>query len=77
MKTAWQVRVAHFARIRVQLLALLLAAVLAGCSDGDNNDRREPPEPNEPVVAVDPDFPDYTLIELEAGDDLQARALKR
>ncbi|MBP6682811.1 MAG: hypothetical protein KA159_05815 [Halioglobus sp.] len=76
MNTPWQVQLSRSARVRVQLLPLLLTALLAGCSDGANNDRREPPEPNEPVVIVDPDFPDYTLVELTAGDDLEARALE-
>ncbi len=77
MKSPWQIRVARVAPVRnLLLLPLLLAALLSGCADGDNNDRREPPEPNEPVVVVDPDFPSYTLIELAAGDDLETRALE-
>ena len=61
----------------VKLLALLFALALAtACSDGNNNNGdKEPVEPEVPEV-VDPEFPDYTLVELEAGDDLETRALE-
>ncbi|MDH4042216.1 MAG: right-handed parallel beta-helix repeat-containing protein, partial [Gammaproteobacteria bacterium] len=59
---------------RLLLLPVLLALVLAGCSDGGNNNN--PKEPEIPPPVVDPEFPDYTLVELEAGDDLETRALE-
>ena len=52
------------------LLPILLAALMVGCSSSNNNNNKEP------EVPVDPDYPDYTLVELEAGDDLEDRALE-
>lgn len=53
-------------------LLLCVFALVAACSDGSDN--HNPGGPVEPPV--DPDYPDYTLVELEAGDDLQDRALE-
>jgi parallel beta-helix repeat protein len=55
---------------------LFALTLVTACSDGNNNNGNKEPEiPPEPPVVVDPEFPDYTLIELEAGDDLETRAL--
>jgi parallel beta-helix repeat protein len=55
-------------------MSLLLAgaiALLAACSDGNGNYTAPPVEP-----PGHPDYPGYTLVELEAGDDLETRALE-
>lgn len=52
------------------LLPILLAALMVGCGSDNNNNNKEP------EVPVDPNYPDYTLVELEAGDDLESRALE-
>jgi len=57
------------------LLPILLAALLAGCSNGNNNNS-DPTDPVDPPPVVDPEFPDYTVVGLAAGDDLEARALE-
>ena len=46
---------------------LLSLSLLLACSDGGDS-RPDVPEP------VDPEFPDYTLVVLEPGDDLESRA---
>ncbi len=58
-------------------LALLFALTLvSACSDGNNNNGNKEPEIPEPPEIVDPEFPDYTLVELEAGEDLETRAIE-
>jgi parallel beta-helix repeat protein len=52
------------------LLLLCVISLLAACSDSNNNNNNKPTDP------VDPEFPDYTVVELEAGDDLETRALE-
>jgi parallel beta-helix repeat protein len=75
MRISWQAQIITFMKIRGLLaLPVLLAVALSGCSDGGNNNN--PKEPEIPPPVVDPEFPDYTLVELEAGDDLETRALE-
>jgi parallel beta-helix repeat protein len=62
-------------------LWLVVSAVgLSACSDGSNRSAIDPVDPPivepEPVDPVDPDFPDYTVVTLEAGDDLEERTLE-
>ena len=58
-------------QISIKTLALLFAlSLVAACSDGNSNNNKQPEGPE-----VDPDYPDYTLVELEAGDDLESRTL--
>ena len=45
------------------LLFVLVLSLAGACSDNSDNNTREPEGP-----AVDPDYPDYALVELEAGD---------
>jgi len=47
---------------------LLACALLSACSDSSDNSL--------PTAAGDPDFPGYTVIALEPGEDLEARALE-
>jgi uncharacterized lipoprotein YajG len=54
------------------LLLLCVISLLAACSDSNNNNNNN----NKPTDPVDPEFPDYTVVELEAGDDLETRALE-
>lgn len=53
------------------LLPILLAVFLSGCSDNDPNDTGSSGQP-----PVDPEFPDYAIVELAAGPDLETRALE-
>ena len=65
-------RAAYYNKNSLKSLALSLALVLLGaCSDGNNDNHKKPVDP-----PVDPDYPDYTLVQLEAGDDLEDRALE-
>ena len=58
-------------------IALLFALTLVtACSHGNNNNHNQTPVDPEVPEVVDPVFPDYTLVELEAGDDLETRALE-
>ncbi|MEZ5501188.1 MAG: SO2930 family diheme c-type cytochrome [Halioglobus sp.] len=51
--------------------ALLVGfTLLLSCSNGNNNSN------NSQAAATDPEFPDYTIVSLAAGDDLEARALE-
>ena len=59
--------------MRGLLLLPLLLALVAGCSDGNNNSNGGT-DPEPPVVA--PEFPDYTIVELAPGEDLETRALE-
>jgi len=55
-------------------ILLLTLSLLWACSDGgDGNAVGGPVEPQTPV---DPDFPEYSLVELQPGDDLETRALE-
>ena len=53
--------------LKLPTLILLFASLLA-CSDSSDN--------NPPAEAGDPDFPGYTVVSLEPGDDLEGRALE-
>ena len=70
------VRSASLKTTSALLLLLLLSSITllltAGCSDGNGNHK----ETVEPQVPVDPDYPDYTLVELTASADLQEQALE-
>jgi len=65
-------------RARALLLpTVLIVLLLSACSDGNNHNKaRDEVTDPEPPVVVDPEFPDYTLVELEPGDDLESRALE-
>ena len=54
------------------LLIFFSVSLLWSCSSGGNDDN---PFASGPVDPVDPDFPEYTLVTLEPGDDLENRAL--
>ena len=51
--------------------SIVFAALLSACSDGNNNNNPAPLPP-----PVDPEFPDYTVVTVEPGDDPGARALE-
>lgn len=59
---------------------LCLSLGLSACSD--SNDRRsappveETPEVVEPAAPVDSEFPDYTVLAVEPGDDFEVRVLE-
>lgn len=58
------------------LVAALLLSLLSACGgNGNGNNNNGGTDPEVPPV-VDPEFPDYTLVELAAGDDLETRALE-
>ncbi len=58
-------------KTHIRSLTVLLALCLLGaCSGGGGNGF------NFPSAPVDPEFPDYTLVTLAAGDDLETRALE-
>lgn len=61
---------------KLLLLPVFFVIALAGC--GNNGSTPSPVEPpiEPPVDPVDPEFPDYTIIELEVGDDLEERTLE-
>lgn len=67
------------AALSLILVSVILTGTLAACSDGGSSRSMTPGEPEapvEPAAPVDPDYPDYTLVTLEAGDDLETRALE-
>jgi parallel beta-helix repeat protein len=51
------------------LTALFVYSLLAACSNGNNNNNDSTPDNG------DPDFPGYSIVSLESGDDLESRAL--
>lgn len=54
----------------INLLTLLFGlSLLWACSDGGDS-------ANNPGIPVDPEFPDYTVVELQPGADLETRALE-
>ena len=53
------------------LLLVFALALIGACSDDSDNTRPDPELP-----PVDPDYPGYTVVELEAGDDLEQRTLE-
>ena len=59
------------------LWAFFAVVGLSACTDGSSHNSNVPVDP--PVIEpepVDPDFPGYTIVKLEAGDDLEARTLE-
>ena len=54
----------------INLLTLLFGlSLLWACSDGSDS-------ANNPGIPVDPEFPEYTVVELQPGADLETRALE-
>ena len=58
------------------LISALLLSLLAGCGGNNNNNNNGSTDPDVPPPVVDPEFPDYTIVELAAGEDLENRALE-
>ena len=54
---------------------VLSVTFLWSCSGGGNNDSSLEIDPVGPEVPIDPDFPEYALVALEPGDDLETRTL--
>ncbi len=61
---------------RSLLLIALFSLLLAGCGSGNNNNNNSGTDPEVPPPVVDPEFPDYTIVELAPGEDLETRALE-
>ena len=57
--------------------SIMFAVLLTACGDNNNNNSKPEPTPTPtPPPVVDPEFPDYTIVTLEPGDDLETRALE-
>ena len=56
-------------RLAKYLLILFSLSFLWSCSGGGNDDN------SIQITPIDPDFPDYVLVTLEPGDDLETRVL--
>jgi hypothetical protein len=79
MESPSRIQIARSPFTRGLLLLPLLLALLAGCGSGNNNNNNgdtDPVDPVDPPPVVDPEFPDYTVVELAPGDDLETRALE-
>ena len=57
------------------LLIFFSVSLLWSCSSGGNDDSPFEIGPVDPVDPVDSDFPEYVLVSLEPGADLETRAL--
>ncbi len=67
--------VAFYTRLRFMIISVLVCSVLAACSDGKDRNGAVV-EPQETPPPVDPNYPGYTLIQLEPGQDLEQRTLQ-
>ena len=77
MKMQWLNKVAGRAfASRLALLLIVLGFGLSACSDGSNHKVNSVPETEVEVQPEDSEFPDYAVITLEGGDDLEVRALE-
>lgn len=61
---------------RLGLLLIVFGFTLSACSDGSDRRASSVPDPEVEVVPQDSEFPDYTVITLESGEDLEVRALE-
>ena len=61
---------------RLWLLLIVFGFTLSACSDGSDRRASSMPDPEVEVVPQDSEFPDYTVITLESGEDLEVRALE-